>query len=133
MDFADRFPDKWFIIDEAFIQFVDGWEELSFLTEEPRLNILVIHSLTKFYALAGLRLGGIMGNREVISRLRNAKLPWTVNGIADSIAPLLLECAEYERKTHSDIIKERTRVFQNLEELEGITPFPSTANFILCR
>jgi len=133
LELADRFPDKWFIIDEAFIQFVDRWEDESFLTERRRPNILVIHSLTKFYALAGLRLGGIVGDEGVISRLREAKEPWTVNGIADKVAPLLLECVDYERKTRSDITKERARIFQNLKALDWIIPFPSSANFILCQ
>jgi len=133
LEFAGRFPDKWFIIDEAFIQFLDRWEEKSFLTGELRPNILIIHSLTKFYALAGLRLGGVVGDEGAISRLREAKQPWTVNGIADKVAPLLLECADYEQKTRSDITKERAKIFQNLEGLDGVTPFPSSANFILCQ
>lgn len=99
MDLAERSQDKWFIIDEAFIQFVDKWEENSFLTEELKSNILIIHSLTKFYALAGLRLGGIVGNDEVISRLKEKKEPWTINSIAERIAPILLDCRDYEKKT----------------------------------
>ena len=133
LEIAGRFPDKWFVIDEAFIQFLDRWEERSFLGGELKSNILIVHSLTKFYALAGLRLGGIVGDERVISRLREAKQPWTVNGIADKVAPLLLECADYEHKTRSGIKKERARIFQDLEELDGVTPFPSSANFILCQ
>ena len=52
-ELAKQFPDKWFIVDEAFIQFVDDWAEKSLLIETPPPNILVLHSLTKFYALAG--------------------------------------------------------------------------------
>jgi len=133
LDLAERFQDKWFIIDEAFIQFVDMWEEKSFLTEELKSNILVIHSLTKFYALAGLRLGGIVGSEEVISRLREKKEPWTVNGIAEKIAPILLDCRDYEEKTRLLTTDERERVFKKLKVLKGINPFPSYANFILCQ
>jgi len=133
MELAREFPGKWFIIDEAFIQFVEGYEEETFLTEKPLSNLLVIHSLTKFYAVAGLRLGGIMGNEETLSLLRAAREPWAVNGIADRVSPLLLQCADYEQETRSTVIKERERVFHDLERLDGITPFPATANFILCR
>ena len=133
LELTDRFPDHMFIIDEAFIQFADRWAENSLMTGQVRPNILVVHSLTKFYALAGLRIGGVVGHSKVISRLRQAKEPWTVNGIADRVAPLLLECTGYERVTHREGIMERERIFQSLEQLDGIIPFPCSANFILCQ
>ncbi|MBW1806049.1 MAG: aminotransferase class I/II-fold pyridoxal phosphate-dependent enzyme, partial [Deltaproteobacteria bacterium] len=55
LELAVRFPDKYFLVDEAFIQFVDDRQKESLLNEQPMPNILVVHSLTKFYALAGLR------------------------------------------------------------------------------
>lgn len=132
-ELAGMFPHKWFIIDEAFIQFVDSWEEQSLLSEKPRPNILVVHSLTKFYALTGLRMGAVVGPAEIISRLRQAKEPWTVNGVAEKIAPLLLACTDYEQQTRSLVATECKRFFQRLEMTDRITPFPSTANFLLCR
>ena len=133
LELAARFEEKLFIVDEAFIQFIDGWEKESFLTAEPSPNILVIHSLTKFYALAGLRLGGIKGAEGVISRLRAAKEPWTVNGVADRIAPLLLGCSHYEQETSAVTAKERARIFLGLQEQDGVILFPPSANFILCQ
>ncbi len=133
LDLAARFPDKWFLIDEAFIQFVDKWEDESFIGKQMLPNIIVIHSLTKFYALAGLRMGGVIGSEELISRLRDAKEPWSVNGVADRVAHLLLECNDYEQESRLEVSRERARVYNALEELEGITPFPSNTDFILCR
>ncbi len=133
LELADMFPDHLFIIDEAFIQFTDMWTESTLMTEKTRSNILVVHSLTKFYALAGLRIGGVVGHSKTVSLLRQAKEPWTVNGIADMVAPLLLECTDYERLTRREVIKERERIFQNLMQIDGIIPFPCSANFILCR
>ena len=133
LELADRFPDHLFIIDEAFIQFADMWTENSLMTEKARPNILVVHSLTKFYALAGLRIGGVIGHSKTISRLRQAKEPWTVNGIADKVAPLLLECTDYEHRTRHDVAMERKRIFKKLEQVDGIIPFPCSANFILCQ
>lgn len=133
LELASKFQDKWFIFDEAFIQFTDKWKENSFLFDQPRSNILVIHSLTKFYALAGLRLGGIAGEEEVISRLRESKEPWTVNGVANYVAPLLLGCDDYEHDTWVKVKVERDRTFIRLDKLRGFTPFPSSTNFILCQ
>jgi len=130
---SEKFPQTRFLIDEAFIQFVDDWEQESFLAHELRPNILIIHSITKFYALAGIRLGGIVGHKDLIERLRHAKEPWTVNGIADKIAPLLLHCAAYEQETVEGNAAERDRMFDRLGTLEGVTPFRPSANFILCQ
>ena len=133
LDLAERFPEKWFVVDEAFVQFLDHWKSDSLLTEKPRPNILVLNSLTKFYSIAGLRLGGIVGEEAVISRLRNAKEPWAVNGIADRVAALLARCTDYDAQTRSLVRMERTRVFQMLENLDGIIPFSPSANYILCQ
>ncbi|MBL7212720.1 MAG: threonine-phosphate decarboxylase [Desulfobacteraceae bacterium] len=133
LELAERFAEKWFIVDEAFAQFVVDWEENSFLTTEPRPNIIVVHSLTKFYAIAGLRLGGVVGSEQVISRFKKAKEPWTVNGIADRTASLLVECADYEDETRSVVKKERERVFHGLRGLDGVIPFSPSANYILCQ
>jgi len=133
LSFADRFPEKWFIVDEAFIQFLDNWKNDSLLTRKPRPNILVLNSLTKFYSIAGLRLGGITGDEAVVSRLRNAKEPWAINGIADRVASLLVQCNDYDKQTRSLVKKERARVFHRLVGLDGIIPFSPTANYILCQ
>lgn len=133
LDLSERFPRTYFFIDEAFIQFVDHWEQESFLTHELRPNILIIHSLTKLYALAGIRLGGIAGHETLITRLRQAKEPWTVNGVAETIAPLLLHCAAYEQETLEANASERSRIFHHLRTLDGMTPFQPSANFILCQ
>jgi len=130
---AEKFPQKWFIVDEAFVQFLADWETNSFLTENPRPNILVLHSLTKFFAIAGLRLGGVVGSEPVISRLKKAKEPWTINGIADRVASLLVDGSDYENETRSCVREERTRVFQGLQAVEGIIPYPPAANYILCQ
>jgi len=133
INLACRFPDKWFIIDEAFIQFTDNWKEESFIFGERPPNMIIIHSLTKYYALAGLRMGCVIGHKDLISRIRASKEPWTINGVADRVALLLRECAEYESKTRIFISRERNRIRKKLEGIEGIKPFPSSTNFILCR
>lgn len=133
LELSERCPQTRFIIDEAFIQFADNWEQESLLTQALRPNILIIHSITKFYALAGIRLGGIVGDKNLIARLKRAKEPWTVNGVADAIAPLLLHSAAYEQETRIANAKERERMFHRLEGLDGITPFRPSANFVLCQ
>ncbi len=130
---AARFPETWFFIDEAFVQFTEEWEKESLLLEEPLPNLLVIHSLTKFYCLPGLRMGAMYGSSDIISRLRYAKEPWTINGIADRIAPQLAHLPDYEERTTVLVRQERQRFIKRAQALEGIDAFPPTACFVLCR
>lgn len=132
-ELAEAYPNKWIIADEAFMPFVEDWTGLGGIRSPSRDNILVIHSLTKFYALAGLRIGGVAGPEAAISRLREVREPWTVNGVAERVAPLLLECGDYEEQTRLMVRRERRRLIEAFEGMEGITPYPSVANFILCR
>ncbi len=133
LELADQFPEKWFIVDEAFVQFLDDWKKRSLLTEKPKSNVLVLNSLTKFYAVAGLRLGGIVGHENVISRMKRAKEPWAINGIADRVASLLSECTDYDEKSRLAINGEKERVFSALKDMDGILPFPPSVNYILCQ
>ena len=133
LQLARTFPEKWFIIDEAFIQFLDNWKNNSFLAAKPEANVLVLNSLTKFYAIAGLRLGGLMGSEPVISRMKKAKEPWTINGIADRVASLLVQCVDYDDETRVAVREEKRRVFTRLENLDGVFPFSASANYILCQ
>jgi len=133
LKYTRMFPEKWFIIDEAFIQFLDDWKSNSFLAAKPMPNVLVLNSLTKFYAIAGLRLGGLMGSEQVISRLKKAKEPWTINGIADRVASLLIQCADYDDKTRLIVREEMRRVFTVLKNMDEVIPFSTSANYILCQ
>ena len=133
LKYSRMFPEKWFIVDEAFIQFLYDRESNSFLAAKPQPNVLVLNSLTKFYAIAGLRLGGLMGSERIISRLKKAKEPWTINGIADRVASLLVGCSDYDNETRLIVSKEIKRVFTHLKNVEGVIPYPTSANYILCQ
>jgi threonine-phosphate decarboxylase len=133
LEMADEYPEKWIIVDEAFMPFVEERDQYSLARPPLRPNILVLYSVTKFYALAGLRLGGIIGHADAISRLKRIKEPWTVNGIAERVYPLLLECREYEGKTRALIRQERERLIHAFGSMRGIRAHASSVNFILCQ
>jgi threonine-phosphate decarboxylase len=132
-DLAERFPEKWLIIDEAFMSFDEAWREESLAVPPLLPNVIVIHSLTKFYGLAGLRLGGVTGSPDAIERIRRIKEPWTVNSVSEALAPLLLACAGYDRETRTFVAEQRSRLTAALEGVKGLEVFPSRANFLLCR
>ncbi len=134
MALASRFPEKWFILDEAFIQFTLDFPDNSLMDKVMALkNVIVLHSLTKFYALPGLRLGAIIAHPTLIQRLLHYKEPWTVNAIAESVAPLLLEFGTYEDEVRTMIFSERERITESFSQIEGIKLAGGAANFFLAK
>jgi threonine-phosphate decarboxylase len=134
LDLATDFPSKWLLVDEAFVEFLDQPDSVSLVKEEPPpANILVFHSLTKFYALPGLRLGAVVGHPDSISRLRPLKEPWSVNRIAEKVALKLIGCTDYEKNLTQLIRTERPRVFDRIREISGYQAFEPAANFLLAR
>lgn len=131
---ASRFPDKWFIMDEAFIQFVDDFPGASLMRDVRALkNVIVVHSLTKFYALPGLRLGAVVAHPDVVDRLLRYKEPWTVNVVAESVARELLSCEDYENKVRAMIASERAKIFKQLKKVSGVSLKGHAANFFLAQ
>jgi threonine-phosphate decarboxylase len=134
LELARRNPDKFFLIDEAFIQFIENFELITLMNRKKlRPNILVFHSLTKFYSMPGLRLGAVLGHPETIARLRAFKEPWTINAVAEKIAGILSGCGDFEKKTRHFISGERRRVFSRLKPMAGLKLFDTTANFFLAQ
>ena len=130
LSLAEEFPDKWFFVDEAFVHFVDQPEAVTLVSEARlRPNLLIFRSETKFYALPGLRMGCVVGMPDAISRLAQAKEPWTVNRVAERIAPVLLECSGYDRDLRDLIARERRRVVDIAMSIPAVNLVPPTANF----
>lgn len=76
---AESFPETLFVIDEAYLDFVPAVVSAHALCLP---NILVIRSMTKTYALAGLRLGYAVGADEIIRAMHQVRVPWSVNALA---------------------------------------------------
>lgn len=132
LSLADANPSVSFFVDEAFIQFVDDADRYSLLrSDRLRDNIIVFHSLTKVYALPGLRIGACVSTPETIRRLEAKRPPWMVSRIAERVAGALASCGEYEADLFSMVRAERERIYGVLEQLPAYQPVPGNANFLL--
>ncbi|MFX3635555.1 MAG: threonine-phosphate decarboxylase CobD [Candidatus Pristimantibacillus sp.] len=121
------------VVDEAFIDFVP--DEVNYtLIEEASVNnrLFVIRSMTKFYAIPGIRLGYIVGAKERIAELKRLQVPWSVNSLAQQIGESVLEAKEFARLTLDWLVEERPWLTDQLEKL-GMTVNPSSANYVLVR
>ncbi|MEA3641770.1 MAG: threonine-phosphate decarboxylase CobD [Lamprobacter sp.] len=119
-------------IDEAFIDFVSGAESA---VGWGLPNLIVIRSMTKFYALAGLRLGYAVLSPSRAAALAQLLPEWSVNSLAAAAGSALLmdpELAAFAQRTRQLIDSERQRLSEALAQI-GLQVFDSSANYLLLR
>lgn len=121
----------WCIVDEAFIEFADEPASAAALVKEyPKL--IVLRSMTKLYAIPGLRLGYLVGADDVVAELAHALEPWAVSGPAAAVGLACLGKSEqWREEIRSTLGGERGYLQNKLDELPGFTVFASTANFLM--
>lgn len=130
-----REQDKWLIVDETFMEFVETESICSLVPHIKNYRkLIVIKAITKFFGLPGLRLGyGITSHKELLEAMYHYKEPWTVNSFAEQLARPLLRDKDYQRESRAYFKKERAYMLEALGTLEGVTVYPTCANFILLR
>ncbi len=118
------------ILDEAYIEFAGLHASAQdLLADSPRL--IVMRTFSKWAGIAGLRLGYSLANPDLVTDLIKIKQPYNVNQAAEIAAIAAIDSAA-EIGTQIDAIREtRDQLFNALLELDGLTPLPSQANFIL--
>jgi threonine-phosphate decarboxylase len=118
------------IVDEAFIDFCPEESVCKEVAHNPYL--IVLRSMTKFYALSGLRIGYGVFHLSVASRIKEYKEPWTVNSLAQRAAMAALDDEPY-RQTSLDVVAEEKSFLENGFAGLDIPFFPSRANYYLIK
>lgn len=127
-----EFQASYYVIDEAFIDFT-GEKEKSFLSfVSINKNLIVLRSFTKFFPIAGLRIGYAIGSEKIIEILQRFSPPWNVNSVALEAALLFLRDENFAKKTVSFIRREKKFLERELKSL-NFTVFPSVTNFLLIK
>ncbi|NDY55762.1 cobyric acid synthase [Desulfovibrio sulfodismutans] len=128
-ELAARRPDCLFVVDEAFADFVPDFFSL---TRERPANVAVFLSLTKSFAVPGLRLGLFAADAALVGRVREELAPWPVNALAQAVGEAFLGDADFLARTRTETARLRQALARGLAELPGVRVFPSQANFLLC-
>jgi threonine-phosphate decarboxylase len=116
-------------IDEAFVEFTAQPSLVRYLERFP--NLWVLRSMTKFYALPGLRLGYLVGSAT--RALVENREPWQVNVLAEVAGIASLEDRDHEEATMQLIQRERIWFWKQLQTISRIRAFPTAANFFLAQ
>ena len=133
LDFCQK-KDIIFSIDENYIEFADEGQKttLAGMVKEYE-NLFVIRSVTKFFGMAGIRLGYGIATPSLVEKLENVRLPWSINSLASYAALAAFKDTEFIENTKKTISKEREQLVQNLGIIEGFHVFPSVTNFLLVK
>jgi len=115
------------IIDEAYAPFADA----SFMEKLPKYNNLLVMRTVSKLGLAGLRLGYIAGNSDIIEQLNKIRLPYNINSLTQLTAEFALNKQNLFKQQTQQICKDRSILMEQLSQLTGLTIYPSSANFIL--
>lgn len=120
------------VLDEAFMDFC-GEEHSAKQAVVASGQGIVLRSLTKFHALAGLRLGCALASAKLAGRIRAAQPPWEVSNLAQAAGVAALADTRFAGETRRLIADDRARLCEQLSRLPGINVFPSTVNYLLLR
>jgi histidinol-phosphate aminotransferase len=126
--------DAMIILDEAYGEFIsDNYRDYSMIDERRKYsNLIILKTLSKAYGLAGLRVGFGIADKAQIAALDAKKYPYNVSLFSQQFALGLINRAErpFLKERIRTTIENRSYFVEKLKEFEGITVFPSAANFV---
>ena len=117
------------VVDESFIDFTDAESVRKFACD----RIAVVQSLTKIFAIPGLRLGFAVVDEKLATRLNLSKDVWNVNFLAQKAGATALSDEDFLRRTRAWLSTEKVFFVERLSKLRGLKVFPPTVNFVLLK
>ena len=117
------------IVDEAYHAFASD----SFMPDLPRHDHLLVLRTVSKSGLAGARLGYVAGSPAWLNEIDKIRPPYNINVFTQCAVQFALEHRDVLDAQAAILRSERARLFSALQAIDGLTPFPSDANFILFR
>ncbi|MFQ5465042.1 MAG: threonine-phosphate decarboxylase CobD [Thermodesulfobacteriota bacterium] len=117
------------VVDEAFMDFTEGESVKDAVGRYT--NLVVLRSMTKFYSLAGLRLGFLVASEAMVKRFSRSIPPWNVNTAAAAAAAAALTDDKFAARTLEWLSRERAYLARGLEATGLLRVYPSSANFLM--
>jgi threonine-phosphate decarboxylase len=118
-----------FVIDQSYESFTRG-EVITATEAAARPNLILVHSMTKHYAIPGLRLGYLTAGAAMCDRLRALKMPWSVNALAIEAGMFLLENG-VPGPSLETMLTEAARLAGALRSMGIFHPHPTDTHFML--
>ncbi len=116
------------LIDESFIEFSKLSSATTLLQEHPHL--IILRSLTKFYALPGLRIGALIASAGTVRQWKKHREPWQVNSLAEAGTLAAVSDRAHAVQSVTFVQQERAWLQRQIGSLPGTAPHQSEANFL---
>ena len=119
------------VADEAYSEYVtDQTYPNSLQLQQTYKNLIIFHTFSKIYGLAGLRVGYAIARHDIAQQLEQCRTPFSVNSLASIAASAALDDTDYIEECAAVNAQERTYLFNELQKI-GFNVTPSQGNFIL--
>jgi len=128
--FAAEHPNTLFVVDEAFLDFVEGAESLA---KQAATNVVVSRSLTEFHAIPGLRLGMAVAPADLAASIREQIPRWSVNTLAQAVGIAAIGDDQYAEQTRRFVARAREQLHESLSAIEELHVYPGCANYLLVK
>lgn len=118
------------VVDEAYGEFC-GVSTLPLLKDHE--NLAILHTFSKAYSLAAVRLGYLFAHTELISALTKVRQPYSVDTLSQVVGTCVFEQRAQFIPVIDKIKHQRALMYDALSDIEGLYVFPSEANYLLIR
>lgn len=121
-------PGRTVVVDEAFAEFLDAG---GVADRRDLPGLVVVRSLTKMWGLAGIRIGYLLADPQLITRLDARRQPWPVNTLACRALVVCLEADDERQVRARQVARDRDYLLDALRSLPGLETWDAAANFLL--
>lgn len=118
------------VIDEAYFEF-GGKSFIPYLSKYD--NLIIVRTFSKAFCLAGIRVGYLATSKPIIDELYKTKPPYNVNLFSQTAAKVLLKHTRFMNEVSHKLADNREYLYNELNSIDALTPYPSEGNFILTR
>ena len=124
-----RHAPGYILLDEAYAPFAEH-NQMDLVKKYP--NLLILRTFSKI-GFAGLRVGFLVGHTEVMQHLDKLRLPYNMDVFSQCAIQFILDNFAPMQRQIEKICQSRIRLFEDLQRIPNVIPFPSQTNFILLR
>lgn len=127
--------DTFLLIDEMYIEFTEKYPELTCIPiVDDYDNIAVLRSVSKFFAVPGLRLAySVMNNKEYMDTLRLTAAPNPISSLTAAVCIEMFKDKKYIEESRSQIYTERNLIYSAMSTNKNVKLFKPSANFMLVK
>jgi 5,6-dimethylbenzimidazole synthase len=131
ISWLEQHRETWFVVDESYIEFSETAESMLPMSHSHP-NLIVLRSMTKSFAIPGVRLGFAVLSPEACERLRSRRVPWNVSSLAQAAGVAALSDPTYYESALRDVRESKRKLVNDLVAA-GYEVLPGDANFFLLR